>query len=81
MSPRIARPFVQKLAAGLTLTILLGVAPRADVSHSITAPGSPAAIAPDENPTARLSPEVRLRKLHLVRPDLIPYPLAVDVYC
>lgn len=26
-------------------------------------------------------PEVRLRKLHLVRPDLIPYPLAYDVYC
>ena len=26
-------------------------------------------------------PEVRLRKLHLVRPDLIPYPLTFDVYC
>lgn len=25
--------------------------------------------------------EVRLRKLHLVRPDLIPYPIAYDVYC
>jgi hypothetical protein len=24
---------------------------------------------------------VRLRKLHLVRPDLIPYPLAIDTYC
>ena len=23
----------------------------------------------------------RLRKLHLVRPDLIPYPLAFSVYC
>lgn len=23
----------------------------------------------------------RLRKLHLVRPDLIPYPLAYEVYC
>jgi hypothetical protein len=28
-----------------------------------------------------LPPEVRLRKLHLVRPDLIPYPIAYDVYC
>jgi hypothetical protein len=28
-----------------------------------------------------LPPEVRLRKLHLVRPDLIPYPIAVEVYC
>jgi hypothetical protein len=34
-----------------------------------------------EQPTARLSPEVRLRKLHLVRPDLIPYPIQLDVYC
>ena len=23
----------------------------------------------------------KLRKLHLVRPDLIPYPLAYEVYC
>jgi hypothetical protein len=28
-----------------------------------------------------LRPEVRLRKLHLVRPDLIQYPLAYDVIC
>ena len=34
------------------------------------------------DPVARyLYPEVRIRKLHLVRPDLIPYPLAYDVYC
>ena len=25
--------------------------------------------------------ELRLRKLHLVRPDLIPYPLAVEHFC
>ena len=25
--------------------------------------------------------EVRLRKLHLVRPDLIQYPISYDVYC
>ena len=31
-----------------------------------------------ETPTAA---EVRLRKLHLVRPDLIPYPIAFEVYC
>ena len=27
------------------------------------------------------STEVRLRKLHLVRPDLILYPIHFDVYC
>lgn len=26
-------------------------------------------------------PEVRLRKLHLVRPDLIPYPINYEIYC
>ena len=30
---------------------------------------------------ARLFTEVRLRKLHLARPDLIPYPFAYEVYC
>ena len=28
-----------------------------------------------------IAAEVRLRKLHLVRPDLIPYPIAFEVYC
>jgi hypothetical protein len=31
--------------------------------------------------TANIQPTVRLRKLHLVRPDLIPYPIAYEVYC
>ncbi len=31
--------------------------------------------------TAFLAHEVRLRKLHLVRPDLIPYPIAYEVIC
>jgi hypothetical protein len=30
---------------------------------------------------APMAREVRLRKLHLVRPDLISYPLALEVYC
>lgn len=28
-----------------------------------------------------LPPEVRIRKLHLVRPDLILYPIEYEVYC
>jgi hypothetical protein len=31
--------------------------------------------------SANALPEVRLRKLHLVRPDLIPYPIAFEVLC
>jgi hypothetical protein len=27
------------------------------------------------------SPQVFLRRLHLVRPDLIPYPIAVEIFC
>ncbi len=34
-----------------------------------------------QQPQAHSLPEVRLRKLHLVRPDLIPYPIAMEVYC
>jgi hypothetical protein len=30
---------------------------------------------------ATAATEVRLRKLHLVRPDLIPYPIAYEVCC
>jgi hypothetical protein len=40
-------------------------------------PASPAG----ESAGARINLEVRLRKLHLVRPDLIPYPVCYEVYC
>jgi hypothetical protein len=45
-------------------------------------PPSPAR-TPDQatNQDAVARYEVRLRKLHLVRPDLIPYPIHYDVYC
>jgi len=35
----------------------------------------------DQGAVAGIRPETRLRKLHLVRPDLIPYPIAYEVYC
>ena len=38
-------------------------------------------IDPQARYDALRPPEVRLRKLHLVRPDLIPYPIAYEVYC
>ena len=37
--------------------------------------------SPTDDSIASLRPEVRLRKLHLVRPDLIPYPIAYEVCC
>lgn len=46
-------------------------------------PTSRAALAAARPQTSltRLPPEVRLRKLHLVRPDLIQYPIMFEVYC
>ncbi|HEY2588323.1 MAG TPA: hypothetical protein VGI81_21465 [Tepidisphaeraceae bacterium] len=51
------------------------------------APSNPAQVQakPSADRSARLDslrpPEVRLRKLHLVRPDLIPYPIEYEVVC
>ena len=58
----------------------------ATLSVSLTAPAAPTGhgrqpAAPDDQPLAGMRPEGRLRKLHLVRPDLIPYPIAYEVYC
>lgn len=46
------------------------------------APARPEATAVVDSPASiAVRPEGRLRKLHLVRPDLIPYPIASEVYC
>ncbi len=46
------------------------------------APQRPAAIpAAAGEQLSAVRAETRLRKLHLVRPDLIPYPIAFEVYC
>jgi hypothetical protein len=61
------------VAAGLTVIALLpGNSPAAHATR-------PAATA--DGLAERYYPEVRLRKLHLVRPDLIPYPISFEVYC
>jgi hypothetical protein len=42
----------------------------------------PQAVSPEAgDEVASVRRDVRLRKLHLVRPDLIQYPLSVDVFC
>lgn len=43
--------------------------------------GSGAGSTSADGRVAHLMPEVRLRKIHLVRPDLIPFPLNYEVYC
>jgi hypothetical protein len=44
-------------------------------------PAAPAVPSNGESASARYMTEVRLRRLHLARPDLIPYPLETEVYC
>lgn len=36
---------------------------------------------PTDNAVSALLQEVRLRKIHIVRPDLIPYPISYEVDC
>ena len=58
------------IARFVLLVALLGLCP--SPSREVTIPTA------DDATTA--SGEVRLRKLHLVRPDLIPYPISFEVY-
>jgi hypothetical protein len=67
------RPAISLFSRGLLLAALF------------VTPGSSSAVQAKSpqgaTPLASLTTEVRLRKLHLVRPDLIPYPIETEVYC
>jgi hypothetical protein len=72
----------------MTRTLLLAVAllgltaPSETSSSAASNPNAESVVGiPAENPVTAIRPEGRLRKLHLVRPDLIPYPIAYEVYC
>jgi hypothetical protein len=67
-------------AVAVALLLSAGTIPPAHTARTpITSEISPVAVAPQDAVATRY--EVRLRKLHLVRPDLIPYPIHYDVYC
>ena len=51
------------------------------LSAAITPPPQASDAANVTGEQAITRSEVRLRKLHLVRPDLIPYPIAYEVCC
>jgi len=63
----------------LLLTGFLLTASPAPSAQSTPAPMAPADMHARIDPLR--PPEVRLRKLHLVRPDLIPYPIEYEVVC
>jgi hypothetical protein len=70
---------------GFSRTILLPAAIAfalfASAGVATAPPSSGPQSASDQGAIAGFRPETRLRKLHLVRPDLIPYPIAYEVYC
>ena len=67
-------------AAGWRIEPPVSVPVAAGHSRAATAAALPPELPAGEQPTAAKN-ETRLRKLHLVRPDLIPYPIAFEVYC
>ena len=74
---RLGRRALRVLSAVAPLLLLAAVAPAPQPR-----PEQPPAVpSVGETPTAAVKNETRLRKLHLVRPDLIPYPIAFEVYC
>lgn len=71
---RIVRRFI---SSGLLVCILA-------TSGGVRADQPAATVKPSAKSPVQLSyrlMEVRLRRLHLARPDLIPYPIAYEVIC
>lgn len=76
------RPALRTKALGLARPLLSTALLLAASASAAPTPVKPAIHAAPTDPAASaLPPEVRLRKLHLVRPDLILYPISYDVYC
>jgi hypothetical protein len=69
------RHFLRLFSALLLLSLVPGA------STPGNTPAIPATPPANESQLAKAPFEVRLRKLHLVRPDLIPYPIFFEVYC
>ena len=60
------------MTTALLLAMLLAATP-AEPADQGQQPCEPEVQANDSN--------VRMRKLHLVRPELLPYPMAYEIYC
>jgi hypothetical protein len=69
------------VARSLLMLALLAACLTPSAQPSALGPSVDVQVAPESQEMAGMRPEGRLRKLHLVRPDLIPYPIAYEVYC
>jgi hypothetical protein len=65
-----------KLAVGLVV-VLCALTSHGEPNNTLVPPPADQVDASD----AFTRQQIRIRKLHLVRPDLIPYPIAYDVVC
>ncbi len=61
-------------------TLVRSLALVAAVAVSILPPGQNEPVAREPAATADLALQPKMRRLHLVRPDLLVFPLAFDVY-
>ena len=77
MIPRFLRGLV--CVATVTAVTFGGLGAGASVPAGIPAENAGSSVEAPHLETA--ASVVRLRKLHLVRPDLIPYPIAYEVCC
>jgi hypothetical protein len=70
-----------KLLSNLTVATLLLMAAVFTPAQPMATDPEPPAPSLNMATASEAHTQVRLRKLHLVRPDLIPYPMAYEVYC
>ena len=75
--PSTPRRFFRTLLLAAVVGLPIFAPQGGPIAHSASEPSG----LPDQGAVAGFRPETRLRKLHLVRPDLIPYPIAYEVYC
>lgn len=68
-------------ASAIALAVAAAPAPVPAPSSPPPAPVAVGELVDAAESVANSKGEPRLRKLHLVRPDLIPYPIAFEVYC
>jgi hypothetical protein len=67
--------------AGTLCVAGASAAPVSSVEHAPALKPTCPAPQPQASEPESFARELRFRKLHLVRPDLIRYPLAYEVYC
>ena len=79
---RSAARFMTKIAASAAMIAMMASAPQPRQSAAVpSSTGNSVGVPQFGVAESDYRPIVRLRKLHLVRPDLIPYPVYYAVYC